>query len=86
MDFHLRDQAGYHAAGEAIAATWLAELNVRANLIKARYATYRPGLVARTTSTPAFSTCGDENKSNSPYDWAHGFVVSSMSAGGYGVG
>ena len=43
MDFHLRDQAVYHAAGEAIAATWLAKLNVRANLIKARYATYRPG-------------------------------------------
>jgi ABC-type transport system substrate-binding protein len=86
MDFHLMDQAVYHATGEAISATWLEELNVRTNLIKAAYSTYRPGLVARTTSTPAFSICGDENKANLPYDWAHGFVVSSMSAGGYGVG
>ncbi|MCI0440301.1 MAG: hypothetical protein L0177_14395, partial [Chloroflexi bacterium] len=30
--------------------------------------------------------CGDENKSNFPYDWAHGFVMSSISSGGYGVG
>ena len=86
MDFHLRDQAVFHETGEAVAATWLSELNVKANLIKAAYSTYRPGLVARTTNTPAFAVCGDENKANFPYDWAHGFVVSSMSAGGYGVG
>ena len=86
MDIHLREQAIFHETGEAIAATWLSELNVKANLIKAAYSTYRPGLVARTTSTPAFSICGDENKSNLPYDWAHVFVNSGMSAGGYGVG
>jgi ABC-type transport system substrate-binding protein len=86
MDFHLRDQARFHETGEAVAATWLAELGVKANLIKAAYSTYRPGLVARTTNTPAFAVCGDENKANFPYDWAHGFVKSSMSAGGYGVG
>ncbi|MCH7624941.1 MAG: ABC transporter substrate-binding protein [Chloroflexi bacterium] len=86
MDFHLRDQAVFHETGESIAATWLSELNIKVNLIKAAYSTYRPGLVARTTNTPAFSVCGDENKSNFPYDWAHGFVVSSISAGGYGVG
>ena len=27
-----------------------------------------------------------ENLKNLPYDWAHGFVKSSFSAGGYGVG
>jgi len=86
MDFHLRDQAVFHETGEAVAATWLSELGVKANLIKAAYSTYRPGLVARTTNTPAFAVCGDENKANFPYDWAHGFVKSSMSAGGYGVG
>ncbi|MDA0770229.1 MAG: ABC transporter substrate-binding protein [Chloroflexi bacterium] len=86
MDFHLRDQAVWHETGEALAATWLSELKVKSNLIKAAYSTYRPGLVARTTNTPAFAVCGDENKANFPFDWAHGFVVSSMSAGGYGVG
>lgn len=86
MDFHVRDQPIFHETGEAIAATWLAELGVDANLIKAAYSTYRPGLVDRSTSTPAYAVCGDENKANFPYDWAHGFVVSSMSEGGYGVG
>jgi hypothetical protein len=42
--------------------------------------------VARSTNTPGVFICGDENHSNFPYDWAHGFVVSSFSAGGYGVG
>ncbi len=71
--------------GEVMGATWQQDLNVKVNLIKTVYSTYRPGLVARTTSTP-FIGCADENKSNFPYDWAHGFVMSSISAGGYGVG
>ncbi len=71
--------------GETLGASWQQNLDVKVNLIKTVYSTYRPGLVARTTSTP-FTGCGDENKSNFPYDWAHGFVVSSISSGGYGVG
>jgi peptide/nickel transport system substrate-binding protein len=71
--------------GESVAAAWSSNLNVNANLIKTAYQTYRPGLVARNTTTP-FIGCGDENKSNFPYDWAHGFVMSGFSAGGYGVG
>ena len=72
--------------GESIGAAWQQHLNVKVNLIKTAYSTYRPGLVSRTNTTPGVNICGDENKSNFPYDWAHGFVVSSISAGGYGVG
>ncbi len=72
--------------GEAIKETWAEELGVVVKLISSPYSTYRPGLVSRTISIPGISICGDENKSNFPYDWAHGFAVSSFSAGGYGVG
>ena len=71
--------------GEAVGAGWQENLDVKVNLIKTEYGTFRPGLVARTNKTP-FTGCGDENHSNFPYDWAHGFVKSSISAGGYGVG
>ena len=70
--------------GEAVGAGWQDNLNVKVNLIKTEYGTFRPGLVARTNKT-MFTGCGDENKANFPYDWAHGFVMSSISAGGYGV-
>lgn len=72
--------------GESVGAAWQQNLNVEVNLIKTAYSTYRPGLVSRTNKTPGVTICGDENHSNFPYDWAHGFVVSSISAGGYGVG
>ncbi|MCH7800248.1 MAG: hypothetical protein IIC24_01770, partial [Chloroflexi bacterium] len=71
--------------GESVGAGWQQNLGVKVNLIKTAYSVYRPGLVSRSTNTP-FYGCGDENKSNFPYDWAHGFVMSSISAGGYGVG
>ena len=71
--------------GEAVGAGWQQNLGVKVNLIKTEYGTFRPGLVARTNKTP-FTGCGDENHSNFPFDWAHGFVMSSISAGGYGVG
>jgi ABC-type transport system substrate-binding protein len=70
--------------GEAVGAGWQQNLDVKVNLIKTEYGTFRPGLVARTNKTP-FTGCGDENHSNFPFDWAHGFVMSSISAGGYGV-
>ena len=72
--------------GESVGAAWDEQLGIKVNLIKTAYSTYRPGLVARSTNTPGVFICGDENHSNFPYDWAHGFVVSSFSAGGYGVG
>ncbi len=71
--------------GQAVGAKWQEALGIKVNFIQTAYSTYRPGLVARSTSTP-FYGCGDENHSNFPYDWAHGFVMSSVSAGGYGVG
>ena len=47
-----------------MAATWSTELGVTTNLINIPYSTYRPGLVARTTNTPGFSVCGDENNAS----------------------
>ena len=72
------------AVGEVVGGSWKESLNVSLNLIKTEYHTFRPGLVARTNKAP-FIGCGDENHSNFPFDWAHGFVMSSISAGGYGV-
>jgi len=69
----------------AIGGTWAAELGVNVTLNNAVYSTYRPGLVARTTSEP-FVGCGDDANTSMPYDWARGFVMSSWSDGGYGVG
>ena len=71
--------------GEVVGTGWRENLDVSLNLIKTDYDTFRPGLVARINKTP-FIGCGDENHSNFPFDWAHGFVMSSISAGGYGVG
>ena len=71
--------------GEEVGAGWLQGLGLKVNLIKTEYGTFRPGLKARTNKTP-FIGCGDENHSNFPFDWAHGSVMSSISAGGYGVG
>jgi len=69
----------------AIGGIWAAELGVEVTLNNSVYSTYRPGLVARTTSEP-FVGCGDDANTSMPYDWARGFVMSSWSDGGYGVG
>ena len=69
----------------AIGGLWASELGVNVTLNNAVYSTYRPGLVARTTSEP-FLGCGDDANTSMPYDWARGFVMSSWSDGGYGVG
>ena len=74
------------AIGEEVGDGWEEHLGVRVNLLRTAYSTYRPGLVDRTNKIVGVFVCGDENHSNFPYDWAHGFVVSSFSAGGYGVG
>ena len=72
------------AVGEVVGGSWKENLGVSLNLIKTEYHTFRPGLIARSNKIP-FIGCGDENHSNFPFDWAHGFVMSSISAGGYGV-
>ncbi len=72
--------------GQAVANTWLNDLNVKVTTLNSNiYSTYRPGLVARTTSEP-FIGCGDDNNLGVPFDWARGLVMSSWSDGGYGVG
>ena len=69
----------------AIGGIWSTELGVNVTLNNAVYSTYRPSLVARTSSEP-FVGCGDDANTSMPYDWARGFVMSSWSDGGYGVG
>ncbi|MDP6822264.1 MAG: ABC transporter substrate-binding protein, partial [Dehalococcoidia bacterium] len=69
----------------AIGGVWAVLLDVDVTLNNAVYSTYRPGLVARTTSEP-FLGCGDDANTSMPYDWARGFYMSSWSDGGYGVG
>jgi ABC-type transport system substrate-binding protein len=72
--------------GQAIANTWANDLNVKVSVLNSNiYSTYRPGLVARTTSEP-FQSCGDDSNFGVPFDWARGLVMSSWSDGGYGVG
>lgn len=70
---------------EAISGVWQTELNIKTNLQKTTYETFRPGLVQRNTSVP-FIGCGDGNSGNNPIDAARGFTMSSWSDGGYGVG
>ena len=69
----------------AVAGTWAAELGIDVTLNSASYLTYRPGLVARTTSEP-FVGCTDDSNTAMPFDWARGFVMSSWSDGGAGAG
>ncbi|NCG35873.1 MAG: hypothetical protein GWO78_07815 [Dehalococcoidales bacterium] len=69
----------------AIAGSWKAAMGIDVTLNNAVYSTYRPGLVARSTSEP-FVGCGDDSNYAFPWDWARGFVMSSWSDGGYGVG
>jgi peptide/nickel transport system substrate-binding protein len=70
---------------QAVAGVWKADLNVEVTHNTNVYSTYRPGLVQRTTSEP-FVGCGDDSNLGVPFDWARGFVMSSWSDGGYGVG
>ncbi len=71
--------------GESVAAVWNEQLGVAVNMFKTSYSAFRSGLASRSTDTPFFG-CSDENQSNFPFDWAHGFVMSSIGASGDGVG
>ena len=72
--------------GEWLGRAWQKNLGINVNLIDTAYEVYRPGLVARTSKLPGINACRQENHSNLPYDWAHGFDVSSFSNGRYGAG
>ena len=72
--------------GESLARTWQENLGISVNLVDTNYEVYRSGLIARTSKLPGINTCREENHSNFPYDWAHGFDVSSFSTRRYGAG
>ena len=86
MDVHVNpeDQIGGEIM-EALAGIWQVQLNVRVNLIRTAYVTFRPSLVDRTVTMP-FLSPGDGNSANNPADAARGFTMSAYSTGGYGVG
>jgi ABC-type transport system substrate-binding protein len=69
----------------AVGGLWASDINVKVTLNNSVYSTYRPSLVARTTHNPFFG-CGDDNNTAFPFDWARGYVMSSWSDLGYGVG
>ena len=84
IDLWIGDKALNSRVGEAIGSDWRDQLNVNVNLVRTKYDSFRPALVARTNRT-MFTGCGDENKGNFPYDWAHGFTMSSISVPGPGA-
>ena len=72
--------------GESLGRVWQENLGISVNLVDTNYEVYRPGLIARTSKLPGINTCREENHSNFPYDWAHGFDMSSFSTRRYGAG
>jgi len=66
---------------EAVAATWLKDLNVRCTIDKGVYgATIRPKIIDRTNQI--IWRCGDGN-SQYPGTWPKGLLLSSLAAGGF---
>ena len=68
---------------EAVCGQWEADLGVTCNIDKQVYGTYRPTIINRTTS--AVWGCGTDGV-NVPLTWPKGFLVSSVSAGGFMCG
>lgn len=68
---------------EAIGGQWKADLNVDISIDKQVYGTYRPTIINRSTSK--VWGCGTDGV-NVPLTWPKGFLVSSVSAGGFMCG
>ena len=68
---------------EAIGGQWNADLNIDISIDKQVYGTYRPTIINRTTSK--VWGCGTDGV-NVPLTWPKGFLVSSISAGGFMCG
>lgn len=84
MELRIGTDEGDAELGDFIGSAWQQSLEIKVDLIKTDYTT-NLDLISRTTNIPLLG-CDDENHSNFPYDWAHGFVMSSISSGGHGVG
>ena len=57
--------------------------NMDVQLLKASYASIRPGFVARTNSIPYAGDCA-EGQVAIPFDWPHGKTETSITRGGFG--
>jgi ABC-type transport system substrate-binding protein len=69
---------------EAIAGIWEAELKVKTNFDKTVYnASFRPSIIKRSVNKIFW--CGTDGV-NVPNLWPKGFLVSSVSSGGFGCG
>jgi len=68
---------------EAIGGQWNADLNIDISIDKQVYGTYRPTIINR--STTKVWGCGTDGV-NVPLTWPKGFLVSSISAGGFMCG
>lgn len=68
---------------EAIGGQWKADLNIDIEIDKQVYGTYRPTIINRSTSK--VWGCGTDGV-NVPLTWPKGFLVSSVSAGGFMCG
>jgi peptide/nickel transport system substrate-binding protein len=64
---------------EALASTWLTDLNIKTEITKVAYSTFRPSIIDHT-AIPWF--CGD-GVSTFPTLWPKGLTLSSLSDGGY---
>lgn len=69
--------------GEAMAATWLSELNVKVELDRQIYSTWRPGLISRTVN----GVHGSFNPGTAPPTWPSEWTWSAVaSPAGYNSG
>lgn len=70
--------------GEAIAGIWEAELNIKTNFDRTQYnSTFRPSIIKRSVNKMWF--CGTDGV-NVPNLWPKGFLVSTVSNGGFMCG
>ncbi len=68
---------------EAMAATWLSELNIKVELDRQSYSTWRPGLISRTVN----GVHGSFNPGTAPPIWANEWTWSAVaSPAGYNSG
>jgi len=72
--------------GDAVAGMWM-QLGPKmdVSVLKFAYVQYRPGVVGRSTTIPWVCEC-DEGRTQWPFDWPKGMVMTSMTRGGFGCG
>jgi ABC-type transport system substrate-binding protein len=70
--------------GDAISGMWQA-IGVKTTVLKYNYPIFRPTVVQRSNTIPWLTSC-DEGKASWPFDWPHGFVMTTRTRGGFSCG